>query len=348
MDAEETQHNTITHLPYRVSVVIPTYQRCASVQRALRALAGQTLSPDAYEVIVSIDGSEDGTEEMVARFTAPYTLRAIWQPNGGRAAACNAGIAVAMGEIVVLLDDDMEPAPGFLAAHLQAHRSNAALGVMGAVPITFDRSSPPVVQYVGAKFNSHLRRLAQPGHQLKLRDFYSGNFSIRRHILIDVDAFDEAFKIYGNEDLELSLRLLNADVHLIYNREALAHQHYTKNFAALARDNIAKGRTAVLLAQKHPLTLRDLKLSTFRQGSGVWRFVRARLLELSRRWSRTPDRIVRLVTWLEQRQPTRVQFVYALALDYCYWLGATSALHEVGTAHPDLSSVAALVGARRR
>src|SRR4051812_8618211 len=47
--------------PYRISVVIPTYQRRASVQRALRALSRQTLQPEYYEVIVAIDGSTDGT-----------------------------------------------------------------------------------------------------------------------------------------------------------------------------------------------------------------------------------------------------------------------------------------------
>src|SRR5213594_1482874 len=51
-------HNFMT-TPCRVSVVIPTYERCALVQRALRALSQQTLSPDEYEVVVSIDGSQD-------------------------------------------------------------------------------------------------------------------------------------------------------------------------------------------------------------------------------------------------------------------------------------------------
>ena len=54
-----------------ISVVIPTFQRRAATQRALQALARQTLPAADYEVIVSIDGSEDGTREMVAGFPAP-------------------------------------------------------------------------------------------------------------------------------------------------------------------------------------------------------------------------------------------------------------------------------------
>src|SRR5215831_4701220 len=223
----------------RVSVVIPTYQRSASLQQALQALCQQTLSPNEYEVIVSIDGSQDGTSAMVSQFPAPYRLRSIWQPNRGRAAACNTGIRIAKGQLLVLLDDDMEPSDGFLAAHLCAHPEGLRRGVVGAAPVRFTNGSPAVVQYVGRKFNSHIEALAQPRYQFKLRDFYSGNFSIDREVILEVGGFDESFRIYGNEDLELSVRLSKAGVQLVFSSQAQALQHYTKDFAALARDNVA-------------------------------------------------------------------------------------------------------------
>jgi GT2 family glycosyltransferase len=333
--------------PCRVSVVIPTYQRCASLHRALRALSQQTLSPDEYEVIISIDGSQDGTEEMVSQFPAPYTFRSMWQPNRGRAAACNAGIHVARGELLILLDDDMEPVPGFLAAHLWAHPEGSRLGVVGAAPMTLDQSSSPVVQYVGLKFNGHLENLAQPRYQFKLRDFYSGNFSIHREILLEVGAFDESFRIYGNEDLDLSVRLSKAGVQLVFSPEALAHQHYTKDFAALAQDNVAKGRTAVLLASKYPETYHDLKLSLYAQGSRKWRFVRAGLLQLSRAWAWIPEWVILFITWLERRRPARFNYCCFLALDYFYWLGARSALREKCEAGQGLTSLARSAGKPR-
>jgi cellulose synthase/poly-beta-1,6-N-acetylglucosamine synthase-like glycosyltransferase len=265
---------------------------------------------------------------MASRFPAPYKLYSIWQPNQGRAAACNAGIRIASGELLILLDDDMEPVPDFLAAHLRAHRGASRLGVMGAVPITLDQSSPPVVKYIGSKFNGHLEHLAQPHHRFQLRDFYSGNFSIRREVIVEVGMFDESFKIYGNEDLELSIRLSRAGVQLVYSAEALAHQHYTKNFAALARDNIAKGRTAVLLAGKHPETFYELKLSTYQEGSCKWHFVRAVLLQLSRLWIGVPDCVMWFMAWLERYRPSWFHRYCLPALDYFYWLGARSAMRE--------------------
>ena len=58
-----------------VSVVIPTHQRRASLERALRALSRQALAPHEYEVIVAIDGSTDGTRESVEAMRTPYALR---------------------------------------------------------------------------------------------------------------------------------------------------------------------------------------------------------------------------------------------------------------------------------
>jgi GT2 family glycosyltransferase len=314
-------------IPY-LSVIIPTYRRRDSVERALRALARQTLAPETYEVIVSIDGSQDGTREMIETFSVPYRLAHVWQPNRGRGAACNAGIRMARGEMLVIVDDDMEPAPDCLESHWHAHPIGSRFGVMGAVPISGEDDDPPVAAYIAAKFNQHLDNLAQPDHCLTLRDFYSGHFSIRRDVLLEVGLFDEAFRIYGNEDLELSLRLTKAGVTLIYAPRALAYQHYSKDFAALARDTIAKGKTAVLLASKHPEALPALQLSAYDQGSWRWRLTRDILLMLSRLWASAPEKVVAIVSWLERRRVKQLHLCYRFVLDYMYWLGAKAALRE--------------------
>ena len=317
---------------FKISVVIPTYRRCESVRRLLKALVDQTMPGEDYEVIVSIDGSQDATREMVAEFAleAPYALRGLWQPNRGRAAACNTGIKAAKGELVVLLDDDMEPARPFLEAHYRAHQDSSRTGIVGTVPIRYDRTSPPVVRFIGAKFNEHLEHLSQSRDHFNLRDFYSGNFSIRREVMLELKGFDEDFKQYGNEDLELFLRLRSNGVAVKFSQEALAYQHYSKNFAGLARDNIAKGQTSVLLSQKHPEIFKDLKLSTYRQASRKWRILRFVLLKLSKLFSRTPVLVIKFMTWLEGRHPVHLNLYYTLVLDYCYWWGVTKALPGPG------------------
>jgi GT2 family glycosyltransferase len=312
----------------RVSVVVPTFQRCASVQRTLEALARQTIAPTEFEVIVSIDGSDDGTKELLRDFQAPYRLRAIWQPNQGRATARNAGIRLAAGSLIVFLDDDMEPVPGFLLAHRDAHSPRSRLGVVGAAPIPFDSSSPPIVHYRRSGMSARLERLAQPGYKLGFRDVYSSNFSIPRDVILEVGGFDEAFKLYGHEDYELALRLLEAGVEFVYSPQAMAYQGYDKDFAALARDSVARGHTAVLFAGKHPDVASTLKLSTYNQGARKWRRLRSLLLGASRVFPWSPACLILFMRWLERRRPRRLNDYYTLALDYFFWVGARAALRQ--------------------
>lgn len=312
----------------KVTVVIPTYQRRDSLLRTLASLDRQTLPANQYEVIAAVDGSTDGTADAVRRFCVPYALSAVEGPKCGRAGACNAGLRAAAGDVVVLLDDDMEASPEFLAAHLRAHEGSTERAVVGAAPIVVHPDSPPFVRYMANGFRARLERLAQPGYQLRFRDTYTGNFSARRDTLLGVGGFDEAFRVYGHEDYELALRLERAGVKLIYSAEACAHQHYEKTFGAFARDGIARGRTAVLFAGKHPEVVDRLKLSEYHRETRKWRALRAVLLRLDRVTDRVPDWVIAAIERVERREPARLDRYYTMAIDYFYWHGARAALRE--------------------
>lgn len=314
-------------MPY-LSVIIPTYQRCASVERLLHALGRQTLDFNSFEVIVAIDGSQDGTREMVDAFSAPYQLKPVWQPNSGRSQARNAGIRAARGEVLVFFDDDMEPAPDCLDWHARGQLVGARSAMIGAVPVRREASDAPITDYIAAKFQQHLDRMAQPDHQFTLRDFYSGHFSIRREVLFEIGLFDETFQLYGNEDLELAWRLRAADVKFIYEPKAVAYQYYSKDFAGLAQDTIAKGRTAILLVNKHPDALKEMKLRSSNQGSWRWRWARSGLLLLSQWIPSMPGTVTAFLCRLESRNIKNLHLYYRFVLDYLYWLGANRALRE--------------------
>jgi GT2 family glycosyltransferase len=324
-----------------LSVIIPTYQRRDSLLRTLASLRSQTLPGNASEVIVAVDGSTDGSAGAVRGFVAPYALRALEGPNRGRAVACNAGVRAASGGVVVLLDDDMEASPGFLAAHARAHEASIERAVVGAAPIVVAPSAPPFVRYMADGFRGRLERLAQPGYRLRFRDAYTGNFSVRRDVLLAVGGFDEAFRVYGHEDYELALRLEEAGVELSYSADACARQHYEKTFEAFARDGIARGRTAVLFAGKHPAIVDRIKLSEYHQGPWRWRALRGLLLRASRVTGRVPGWVIRVIARLERYQPARLDKYYTMAIDYLYWYGALGALREQrsgGTAGPSLGA----------
>jgi GT2 family glycosyltransferase len=308
-----------------ISVVIPTVGRRDSTLRALAALAQQDLPPEQLEVVVSVDGADNGTVQALEAFEAPFALHVVSGPRRGRAGACNAAIDRATGEVVVVLDDDMEPARGCLRAHLAHHTSDEKVCVMGGVPIRADGGSPSAARYMAWKFERHLAKLAQPGHQFALRDFYSGNTSLRRDVLLDAGRYDEAYTLYGNEDLELSLRLRAAGVRLVYDGDALAYQHYEKDLRGLVRDTVEKGKTAVLLARSHPDTVDELQLARYDDTWPAWRAVRSILLGASRRWPGVSTAVL-LAARLVERTPAARPLFYVLLLDYFYWVGVQAEL----------------------
>lgn len=88
----------------KISVVIPTYNRIALVERAIDSVLRQSIKP--FDIIVVDDGSDDGTSEMIKKKYRSINL--VQQQNSGVSAARNNGIKHAKGDWIALLDSDDE------------------------------------------------------------------------------------------------------------------------------------------------------------------------------------------------------------------------------------------------
>lgn len=305
------------------SVVVPTVGRRDSLVRLLEALSHQSLPADRFEVVVVLDGAEDGTEEYLRRTVALPGLICVPQPRSGRASACNRGIEVARAPLIVLLDDDMEPTTEWLEAHVEAHEGAVRRCVLGAVPIRLHDDSSPLERWVARTFEEHHDRQIRTAHEFFFRDFYTGNASIRRDVLLEVGCFDTGFRVYGHEDLELFARLREAGVTPVFDARACAWQEYRKTFAGFVRDSRHAGMTAVLLAQKHPEVARELV--QFRDHGRAWRGARALLGS-----SLLPGAVLAHVLTLTERAlrrvaPKRLTLFYILNGDLFFWIGAADA-----------------------
>ena len=103
-----------------ISVVIPTYNRREFLRSALLSVYAQSLQPT--EVIVVDDGSNDGTDLMIAKEFP--TLRYYRQENAGVSSARNVGIAQANGDWLAFLDADDEWLPDKLSQQSKALADN--------------------------------------------------------------------------------------------------------------------------------------------------------------------------------------------------------------------------------
>jgi glycosyltransferase involved in cell wall biosynthesis len=230
------------------SVILPTYNREESLTRTLNALTRQTLSNAEFEVVAVSDGSTDGTELVLSEFSTSKRLVLKWfsQNNAGPSAARNFGVKMARGEILVFVDDDVEPVPHFLERHLSHHSADERVVVIG--PLSPDprwvKEEPAWIAWEHAKL-AETYKLFRPGGKLSDREpgcehFYSGNASVRRKWIEEVGGFNAKYK--RQEDVELATRLSDyCGVHFVFDFQADGLHHPSRSLASWLELPIAYG-----------------------------------------------------------------------------------------------------------
>jgi len=113
-----------------VSVIIPTYNRAALLDRALESVIQQTYRD--WEIVLVDDGSTDDTPSVVAPYARSLgdRLKYVRQPNCGASAARNHGIDIARGRFIAFLDSDDAFAPTKLARQLELFGRRPELGLV--------------------------------------------------------------------------------------------------------------------------------------------------------------------------------------------------------------------------
>lgn len=192
----------------RVSVVINTYNRAASLEVTLKSLRYQTYSD--FEVIVVNGPSTDGTEQLLARHP---DVRARRCPVANISKSRNIGIAAAAGDVVAFIDDDAIPDPYWLADIVAGYSDEHVGGVGGIVynhtgyelqyaRCVTHRRSPPRFDVEPPYF----------AYQIPHGDWYlhllGTNATFRRRLLEEIGGFDEEFE-YFLDETDVCMRIID-------------------------------------------------------------------------------------------------------------------------------------------
>lgn len=319
----------MTSMPPALSVVVATRDRRASLERLLAALADQTVSRAAFEVIVVADGCVDDTVSAIGGHTTPFSLRVERLEGVGAAAARNAGAAVARGPLLVFLADDLEPSKPLLEAHLAAHGDEADRIVVGPYLPAPPSKTDYLVMAVRAWWHDRFSAMRRPAHRFGYRDCLDGNLSIRTELFRRLGGFDPGFAD-SHEDYEFGARALKAGIPIRFAPAAMA-RHYVHEEASLGtafRRSRRAGRADVRLGHKHPELRASMPLIRF----GDPRSRASRLAHhLTFSWPRLSDAaaaalesLLPLLEWLQLR--SRWQRVFTAAERHWYLRGLADAL----------------------
>jgi rhamnopyranosyl-N-acetylglucosaminyl-diphospho-decaprenol beta-1,3/1,4-galactofuranosyltransferase len=216
----------------RVIAVVVTYNRRDLLLEALGAVYAQRREPDG--VIVVDNASNDGTAAAV-RASFPAAHLAELDANYGGAGGFAYGMALALArgaDLIWVMDDDTVPAPGALAALLQARRDypgRPPVLVASSVQWTDGRAHPMNTPRAKPFAGKAERLAAASGSCIPIR---SASFvsvlveadQVRRRGLPQADFF------LWNDDFEFTARLLRGDTGLLCPASIVVHK--TKNFGS--------------------------------------------------------------------------------------------------------------------
>ena len=120
----------------RISVIMPAWNREATIGAAIRSVLAQTHTD--FELIVADDGSTDGTREAVAQFLNDPRIRWLDGTHGGVSAARDRGLAAATGDLVAYLDSDNRWASWFLEVMARFMASEGLEAAYSAISLRDD------------------------------------------------------------------------------------------------------------------------------------------------------------------------------------------------------------------
>ena len=190
-----TWSSEATRMIPSVSVVIPSYNHAAYVGEAIRSALDQ--SHGDLEVVVTDDGSRDGTPDVIRRIGDPRIDLEVFEQNRGAAVALNSAIRRSRGEFICLLASDDSFLPGKLERQVRFLRANPHVAAVFGMPRFVDQRGAPLAEnFNGDVFLAPFTKNLRTRSDWLRHFFYEGNClchpasMVRRSVYDQIGLFD--------------------------------------------------------------------------------------------------------------------------------------------------------------
>ena len=280
----------------RVAVVVRTKNRPRFLDRALRSIAGQTMT-DWECVVVNDGGDPAGVDEMVARVPEEHRdkVRVLHrQTSHGRWASANAGVSLTSAPYLVLHDDDDSWHPEFLeraAAYLDREGNVQRGGVVSRIEIVWERVD-------GGDYVELGRELFQPdltaptlGDTMLFNRFVPIGFVYRRAMHDELGMYDERLPVVG--DWDFTMKVLARGPLEYLDDDPFAYWHQRPGHAGIDGNSVISAGSE---HRKYDAELRDAALREYVREYGpglplyLTKFIDQRLVEVEQGLRREIER----------------------------------------------------------
>ena len=213
-----------------VSIVIPNWNGRHHLTRNLPSVLAQIEGTPGSEVIVVDNGSNDGSAEFLqANFPSVRVIEL--ESNQGFGGGSNAGVGAARNEIVVLLNNDMRVAEGFLRPLVEGFRDPRVFAVSAQIYFTDPnrpREETGLTQGEWRRGRLHVRHVIDDRVTTLFPTFYAGGGSTAydRNKLLELGGFDSLLEPFYLEDADISYMAWKRGWFVFYEpRSVVYHEH---------------------------------------------------------------------------------------------------------------------------
>lgn len=197
----------------KASIIIPTLNRAALLERALSSICRQSVSSEQFETLVIDNGSTDSTRKIANAFVQNHSaIKYIYEPQPGLLAGRHRGAIAAVGELLVFVDDDIEAVPGWLAAIIRGFKDSSVQLIGGRSLPNYEVDPPAWIESFwetaqgGGKYCWYLSLidLGQRRRQISPTYIFGLNLAIRRNAFFDLGGFHpDRYSRYSDKTYDL-------------------------------------------------------------------------------------------------------------------------------------------------
>ena len=244
----------------RASVIVPNYNGRRFLDTCLGALFRQTYPPERLEVVLVDDASTDDSVAWVREHYEGVKIVAL-ASNSGLAAGCNAGARAATGDLLVMLNNDTEAEPGWLAALVEAASAHPEAGAIASKMLLFDRrevlhNAGDLMGADGIPRNRGVWEVDEGQYDAHGEVFggCGGGVAYRRAAWEAAGGFDERLFMYL-EDVDLAWRLQLLGWRAIFAPEARLYHHLSATGGGVLASYYTGRNTLWVIAKDMPAPL---------------------------------------------------------------------------------------------
>jgi len=203
----------------KVSVIISVYNGADILSVTLPNLLNQDYPNNKIEIIIVDDASTDDTSRLLDSIKQKEFITVIsHSENRGRAATRNSGIKAASGELLILIDCDIEVKSDFISQHVEYHKNENVTGVVSHLRTHDTKSKDKYHRYIF--FGKRGASIVGGGKPIPFNYFIQTCTSLKADAINETGMYNEELPTYGI-DLEYAYRLWKIFPNKLYYSEKI-------------------------------------------------------------------------------------------------------------------------------